>query len=115
MSGFDVVSYIREQNANRGYDNRARGEAFEFRVLRKYKRRSDVMFAIRSAGSHSPVDIIIQLKSGRQLWITCKRNAYIDPRERIELTRLASQKPANVDIILYYYITDKKMKWTKIA
>ena len=114
MRGFDVLRYVKEQNALRGTNNQANGAAFEFRVMRLFKRRSDVLFVIRSAGSHSAIDIIIQMKSGKQLWITCKKNAYIEPRERLELSKVKQLKPKNVELRLYYYISEKKMKWCRI-
>jgi hypothetical protein len=114
MKGYDVMSIVREQNAQRGYDNQARGQAFEFRVLRSFKRRSDVLFAIRSAGSHSAVDIIVQYKNGRQLWITCKINSYIEPKERLELSQVKRYMPANCELRLYYYQSEKIYKWARI-
>jgi hypothetical protein len=110
-----VLRMIYEQNAERGRNNRKLGEAMEFRILRSFKNRNDVLFAIRSAGSHSAIDIVVQMKNKRQLWITCKKNGYIEPRERLALSKVASRKPNNVEIRLYYYRSEKVMCYTKLA
>lgn len=106
---------IRKLNAQRGKENRRNGEEFEYRVLRKFKKRSDVLFAIRSAGSHSIVDIIVHYLNGKQLWINCKRNGYLEPRERGQLERLIAIKPVYAEIRMYYYKSPKKMGWMKIG
>ena len=68
MTQKECRKYLYKLNADRGRNNRLNGEAFEFRILRRFKRRynSDILFAIRSAGSHSDVDIIIQYKNKKQ-------------------------------------------------
>lgn len=113
-SGSDVEKSVREQNALRGETNRINGQAFEFRVMRLFKRRSDVSFVIRSCGSHSPIDVIVQMRNKKQIWCTCKMNSYIEPRERLELSRVKQYQPDNVEIRLYYYISPKVMKWSRI-
>ena len=114
MSGNEVLEYVRQQNSERGYRNKINGDAFEFRILRSFKARSDVVWAHRSAGSHSSIDIVIQFKNKRQLWIVCKCNSYIKPSERLELSRVKQYQPDNVEIRLYYYISPKVMKWCRI-
>jgi hypothetical protein len=99
---------IRELNGERGKQNRINGEQFEFRILRYYKGRSDVLFAIRSAGSHSIVDIVVQFKRGIQYLISCRNNSIWLTKERRELEELQSKVPSNVKVKLAYYITPKK-------
>jgi len=100
---------VRKMNSDQGKLNRANGEAFEYRVLRKYKNRLDVCFAIRSAGSHSAVDVLVQFKNGKQYWITCKMNGYLTDVERSQLAWLAKYQPKNVSVIMVYYKSAKKM------
>lgn len=107
-------SKVKELNALKGSENRKNGEAFEFRVLRKFKRRSDVLFAIRSAGSHSLIDIVVQFKNGKQYWINCKRNGYIEPKERREIERLKFYKNGFARMFMYYYRSPKRMAYTEI-
>ena len=107
--------FIRQQNSIKGFDNQAQGMRLEFKVLRSFKCRSDVLFAIRSAGSHSAIDIVVQFKSGKQFWIVCKVNQYIEPRERIELSKVIQKKPDHVEVRMYYYSSPKIMKYTKLA
>lgn len=109
-----LMHIIRKKNSRRGAENRAQGEAFEFRILRKFKVRSDVLWAIRSAGSHSIIDLVIQYKNGKQLWVTAKSNHYIEPSERRELERAVECKPGNVEIREYYYSSPKKMHYRVI-
>ena len=113
----DEMNYhkiVRKLNADRGRENRKNGEAFEFRVLRKYKRRSDVLWAIRSAGSHSLVDIVVQFKNKRQYWITCKKNGYTEPKEERAVEILKLNVPSNVKLLMYYYKSPKKMAYTEL-
>ena len=111
----EVRSYMIPSKEEQGRLNRLAGENFEFRVLRSFKVRSDVLFAIRSAGSHSAVDIVIQYKNGKQLWITCKANGYIEPKERNEISNVCASKPDNVEVRLYYYKSAKKMAYARLA
>jgi hypothetical protein len=110
-----MMKVIQEKNSRRGADNRARGEAFEFRVMRKFKCRSDVMWVVRSAGSHSIIDIIVQMKNKKQVWITCKTNSYTEPGERRKIREAVECKPDNVEVREYYYSSPKVMRYRTIG
>lgn len=112
---FNAVEFMRQQNSEKGFRNQQQGMQFEFKVLKKYKKRSDVLWAIRSAGSHSAIDIVVQYKNGQQKWIVCKVNSYVEPSERLELSNVIKFKPANVSVVMYYYRSQKCMSYTKIA
>ena len=114
MTSKECFRIIRERNAERGRQNRLNGEQFEFRVMREFKKRSDVMFVIRSAGSHSSIDIVVQFKNKKQYWITCKRDGYLTPFERVAIDKLKEKKPDTVVIKLAYYKSAKKKAFKKL-
>lgn len=97
MSPKEFKDSLREYRANLGRKNRARGEAFEFEVLREYKDKSD--FAIRSAGSHSIIDIVAR-QAGKLIYINCKINGYREQHELKALARLKAKLVKNEIIIL---------------
>ena len=98
-------------NRQRGKANRKSGEDFEFRILRKFKKRSDVDFAIRSAGSHTLADILVRYKTGKYLIITCKRNAYMTPVEVQEIREFNERKQAHESLRMYYFKSAKKIAY----
>lgn len=97
---------IRLRNSENGRRNRLNGEAFEFKVLAKEKRSS--LFAVRSAGSHSLVDIVSRKKTGQIWYISCKRNGYFTSSEVNALKQLKESLSANEHIKLVYYVSSKK-------
>ena len=97
----------REKNALKGSQNRKNGEAFEFRVLRKMK-ASKPLYAIRSAGSHSVVDIVVQYKNYTRC-IVCKNNGYICPAEQRELAKFISEVPEYIQVEFWFYKTARIM------
>lgn len=95
-------SSLKLYRARKGRENRASGEAFEFEVLKDCKRRyvrkkSD--FAIRSAGSHSIIDILVRY-AGKIVHINCKRNGYREQHELETLRALKATLAKNEIIIL---------------
>lgn len=106
MTTDKMLAPYRRQKAYVGEQNRKRGEAFEFRVLSREKRNS--LFAVRSAGSHSLVDIISRKKNGKLWYISCKSNGYHTPAERSELRKLKDKLTAQEILKLAYYTSSKK-------
>ena len=99
---------VRMRNAVRGKENRSNGEAFEFRVLRKEKRNS--LNVIRSAGSHSLVDIV-SWKSNGEIWlISCRKGGVWTNRELSELRTFRSKLDKCNVVKLAQYVSKKK--WT---
>lgn len=94
------------QRQKQGLENYVVGTNFEFKVLSKEKRNS--VFAIRSAGSHSPVDVLSRKKNGEYWLISCKANALWTDRELNELMKLKSQLRGGEVIKLAYYVNGKR-------
>ena len=67
-------------------NNYARGANFERRVQDEYEKSG--WFVIRSAGSHSWIDLVA-LKAGEVLLIQCKIDGRLSPAERQQLQELA--------------------------
>lgn len=104
-----LTDFRRRRNAEQGLLNRKNGEAFEFKILREQKRSS--LLAIRSAGSHSLIDIV-SIKKNQQTWlISCKRNGYHTRQEREALQKLKTEMPKNHVIKLVYYVGLKRYKY----
>jgi Holliday junction resolvase len=105
MKKIDYREVIRNLNAEKGGKNYQNGMEFEFRVLRKEKRNS--LNVIRSAGSHSLIDIVSWKKNG-QLWlISCKKNGIWTSAELNALQEFKKHIPSNNIIKLAYYLTPK--------
>jgi Holliday junction resolvase len=66
--------------------NYERGRSFEYKVQNDL--RSHGFTTIRSAGSHSPADLIA-VKSGQLLFVQCKRDGKISVEEQGELVLLS--------------------------
>lgn len=109
MSKLSLREFLRKKNSLQGSLNRKNGEAFEFKILREQKRNS--LIAIRSAGSHSLIDIVA-IKKNQQTWlISCKSNGYHTKQEREALAKLKQEMPKNHVIKLVYYVSMKKYKY----
>jgi Holliday junction resolvase len=71
--------------------NYARGRSVEYAVKRYLE--SDGYFVLRSAGSHSPVDLLavkyMGCNSHSVLFVSCKKGQRLSPRERVEIQNLA--------------------------
>jgi Holliday junction resolvase len=102
----EILEMIRKANAERGKENRQRGEAFEFKILRDLKKKA--IFAIRSAGSHSIVDLYALLPGEYQWFISVKTNGYWHPKEIKELRKLQTKLPKKAIIKIAYYVSPKK-------
>ena len=72
------------------------GRKFEGRVKRHYE--SEGWFVIRSAGSHSLIDLVA-LRSGEVVLIQCKTDGVLSPLEREQLRTLASVSLCQVVMI----------------
>ena len=66
--------------------NRKVGARFEFKLLKKAKRNS--LIAVRSAGSHSLIDLFIIKNKGEIHLINAKSHGYHDPGELKKLREL---------------------------
>lgn len=66
--------------------NYERGRSFEYKVQNDL--RAHGYTTIRSAGSHSPADIVA-VKSGVLLFVQCKRDGRISEGEQVDIVRLA--------------------------
>lgn len=109
MATSSILEFRRKRNAKQGLLNRKNGEAFEFKILREQKRTS--LLAIRSAGSHSLIDLVA-IKKNQQTWlISCKRNGYHTWQEREALAKLKESMPKNHVIKLVYYVGLKRYKY----
>ena len=89
--------------------NRDNGTRFEFKLLRKEKRNG--LLAIRSAGSHSLVDVLSIKKNGEIHLINAKSHGYHDPDELNklkELKKLIDGKNFKLVIKLACYSSKKK-------
>lgn len=106
----DLELRIREANSQQGKLNRDNGLDFEFRLLSRFKKRKDVLFAIRSAGSHGLFDVIVQFKDKRQWLITCRRSGHLTPSERTELSKSKSNMASYQRQKLAYYPSSKRIK-----
>jgi len=80
---------------NRNYLSGAR---FERRVKKYYEDLG--YFVVRSAGSHSPVDLVAIRNDGRPVFIQCKTDGKISPKERDELLSV-SKKAGALPIMAY--------------
>ena len=91
--------------------NRANGHAFEIRVWNRIKRRRDCLEAAISSGSRGLFDVWT-VNSGNitQTLAVCKRNGYVNYRERKELAEFMRSKPNNVEVEFWYYQTPKRIK-----
>ena len=96
-------------NAKRGKENKKNGLDFEFRVLRYYKRRSDVFYAIRSAGSHGFADVLVRFRSGKYRLVLCKRNGYFDPKEIREMQKFKDIIKPYEEVYVHYFKSAKKI------
>jgi Holliday junction resolvase len=67
--------------------NYKRGRAFEYRVKKMYEKNG--CFAVRAAGSHGPVDILVITDFGKPLFVQCKLSGVISKQERKDLKALA--------------------------
>jgi len=78
---------------NKNYNNGARRER---RIMKKLEKEG--WFCIRSAGSHSPIDIIA-IKSGQFRFIQSKKTGYLTPQERKEKEELEQKLGINIEVM----------------
>ena len=86
--------------------NRTNGFRFEFKLLRKEKRNS--VLSIRSAGSHSLIDLISIKKNGEVWLYNLKVNGYWSPDLMNRLHKLKSMIPRCCKIKLARYKNGKR-------
>ena len=98
-----------EQNAR----NRKNGEKMEILIVNKFKKRSDVLYTVHSAGSFGTFDVIVHFLNGTILYITAKMNGYHTQTERTKIKKfmqkLKRKKITNVRIECFYYKSKRKM------
>ena len=97
MTALKFEKDLKEYRRKNGWLNRRSGEIFEFEVLKYYRGISD--FAIRSAGSHSIIDIVAR-RAGKLIYINCKKNGYREQHELRKLGKLRDKLVKNEVIIL---------------
>lgn len=114
MNDTELANEIFKINSERGSRNFYTGYAFEFKVLRKYKKRADVLFAHRTAGSHGLADIVVQFKTGKQWLISCKNNGYWHPTEISKLRKAKEFLNQFQELKLAYYISPKRWKMSTL-
>ena len=87
--------------------NRKNGEDFERKLVNKFKKRSDVLYVQRGAGSFGVWDIMVQFIDGTVLYISAKINGYHDWQERMKilkfLRKVKRSKMTNVRMEMHYY------------
>ncbi len=88
--------------------NRKNGDAFEFRIMRKEKKKKGNE-VVRSSGSHGIFDLWI-LKGTTLRLIQCKRNGYIKPKERKEIAKFMETMESFVQVEVHIQLTARKMK-----
>ena len=96
---------VHERNKAQGRKNFMAGMAFEFVVLAKEKKKA--LFAIRSAGSHSLIDIMA-VRSNETRLISVKKNGTWLQKEIDDLVDLKDKIAEGHNVYLVYL--DKESK-----
>lgn len=98
--------------------NRKNGEDFERKLVRKFKKRSDVLYVQRGAGSFGVWDIMVQFIDGSTLYISAKINGYHEQGERAKilkfLRKVKRNRMTNVRMEMHYYKTTRKTSLMRI-
>lgn len=95
-----------EQNAR----NRKNGEKFEIKIVNMFKKRSDVLHTVHSAGSFGTWDIYVHYMNGDILYISAKLNGYHTAQERKKIKkfiRRIKKVRGNVRMECWYYKTSR--------
>ena len=90
---------VKQRNSEQGRKNFVAGMAFEFVVLRKERKKA--LVAIRSAGSHSLIDIMA-VRANETRLISCKKNGTWLNEELIELNELQDKVQDGHNVYLAY-------------
>ncbi len=98
---------IFEDNGNKGQRNQANGIKFERKQHNKEKRNS--ILAVLSSGSLGLVDIV-SIRKTHVLLISCKKNGYVEPKERKAYDKLKSELPIFCKLQLRYKKGNKTFK-----
>lgn len=98
---------IFNENGNKGQRNQANGIAFERKQHGKEKRNS--ILAVLSSGSLGLVDIV-SIRKTHVLLISCKKNGYVEPKERKAYDKLKSELPIFCKLQLRYKKGKKTFK-----
>ncbi len=104
MTNAQALETIRSLNSKQGKENRANGLQFEFKVLAELKKNS--ILALRSAGSHTLVDLMA-IKNKKTWLISAKKNGYLNPKEREEIENIKTHLPKDSIMKLAYAIGNK--------
>ena len=100
---------VHERNKAQGRKNFVAGMAYEFVVLKREKKKA--LFAIRSAGSHSLIDIVA-VRTDETRLISVKKNGTWLNKELDDLRKLKENITGNH--IIYVAYKDKASKRDKI-
>lgn len=95
---------VNQRNKAQGKKNFIAGMAYEFVVLKKERKKA--LFAIRSAGSHTLIDIVA-VRSNETRLISIRKNGTWLEKELEELITLQNSLPDNHNVYLAY--NDKTM------
>ena len=83
-----TLEEIREQRVALGSENFHSGIRFEYKIFSLYKKKRNTLMVVRTAASHSLVDIICWTKDAKVIMISCKKNGYQTPKEIEGLKKL---------------------------
>ncbi len=103
----EIEKKIYEENAERGYQNKIRGNRYELKIHNMEKRNS--ILSIHSDGSYGKIDIAA-IRKGYVLLIVCKENGYLSPSERKDLDKLKAKLPKFCRIQIRYKVGRKTVK-----
>ncbi len=65
--------------------NYERGRNFEYRVKKQYEKEGH--FVLRSAGSKTPVDLLVVSPLGEPIFVQCKNSARISKKEKAKFAK----------------------------
>ena len=83
----DTAKGKKKMKKRKTQTNYEKGRTFEYKIATWFRRRG--YFVLRSAGSHSPVDLIATKSGRRLLFIQCKKGAggiSVEEQNRLFLT-----------------------------
>jgi len=89
--------------------NYNRGRAFEYRVAKLYRDKG--WFVFRSAGSHSPADLVCA-KAGEIIAIQCQTDKYFTP---VKIEQLAELIKENGWQAMLYWMDNRKLQSREIG
>ena len=92
---------VKERNRKQGRENFVKGMDFEFTILKREKKKALMGAAIRSAGSHSLIDIMA-IRSNETRLISCRKNGTWLNREAKDLADFQASVKEGHNVYLAY-------------